>query len=251
MNKTLTYSNLAEGWVSFYSFIPEKILGMNSYLYTFKNGQLYQHNTNAGRNIFYDSATPYPSTVKSAFNDNTFDVKNYKTLCLNGNIPWSCAVNTNITSGSIDSSWFSYKEGLYYAFIRRNSGDNDINMRSAQGVGDVTSVNSTNPAAVILTFNFSVGSIMSVGDLAYKYPGGTPLLLLGRIKTVVNNVVTIDTTIPNGNIPSNGDFILYIKNSVAESYPQLGYYMQFELTVQTASRAELFSVQSDLFKSYP
>ena len=251
MNKTLTYSNLVEGWVSFYSYIPEKILGMNSYLYTFNNGELYQHNTNAGRNIFYNNPTPYPSTVTSAFNDNTLDVKNYKTICLNGNEPWNCAVNTNITSGSIDSSWFAFKEGMYYSFIRRNANDNDVSMRSAQGVGNVTSVNATNPASVILTFNFSVGSIMSVGDLAYKYPGGTPLLLLGKIKTVVNNVVTIDTTIPNGNIPSNGDYILYIKNSIAESYPQLGYYMQFQLTVQTTSRVELFSVQSDLFKSYP
>lgn len=159
-------------------------------------------------------------------------------------------MNTNITTGSIDQSWFDFKEGLYYSFIRRNSNDLTINMRSAQGLGSVTTVNSTVPAAVTLTFSFSFGSIVSVGDLMYRNSAGSPLLL-GKITSINGNVITINTTIPNGSIPSNGSYILYIKNSIAESYPQLGYYMQFTLTVQTTSRVELFSVQSDLFKSYP
>jgi hypothetical protein len=250
MAKTLTYSNFTQGWTSFYSFIPEKILGMNSYLYTFKGGQLYQHSTGAARNVFYESLIPYPSTVTSAFNDNTLDVKNYKTLCLNGSNAWNAVVNTNITSGLIDESWFDNKEGMYYSFIRRNSNDLTINMRSAQGIGSVVNVNSTIPSAVVLTFGFLVGSIISVGDLMYKNNLGNPLLL-GKITSVSGANVTIDTTIPSGSIPSNGDFLLFIKNSIAESYPQLGYYMQFKLTIQTTDRVELFSVQSDLFKSYP
>ena len=221
---------------------------MNSYLYTFKGGNLYQHNTNARRNNFY--GVDYDSTVTSAFNDNTLDVKNYKTLCLNSNFAWDAIVNTNLTSGSIDSSWFDFKEGLYYSFIRRNGNDLMINMRSAQGLGSVTTVNSTVPAAVTLTFTFSFGSIVSIGDLMYKNNAGSPLLL-GKITAISGNVITIDTTILGGSVPTNGDFLLFIKNSIAESYPQLGYYMQFKLTISEPSRVELFSVQSDLFKSYP
>lgn len=221
---------------------------MNSYLYTFKGGNLYQHNTNAIRNNFYGD--DYDSTVTSAFNDNTLDVKNYKTLCLNSNFAWDAIVNTNLTSGSIDSSWFDFKEGLYYSFIRRNGNDLMINMRSAQGLGSVTTVNSTVPAAVTLTFTFSFGSIVSIGDLMYKNNSGSPLLL-GKITAISGNVITIDTTILGGSVPTNGDFLLFIKNSIAESYPQLGYYMQFKLTISEPSRVELFSVQSDLFKSYP
>ena len=123
-------------------------------------------------------------------------------------------------------------------------------MRSAQGIGSVVNVNSTTPSAVVLTFGFVVGSIISVGDLMYKNNAGLPLLL-GKITSVSGANVTIDTTIPSGSIPSNGNFLLFIKNSIAESYPQLGYYMQFKLTIQTTDRVELFSVQSDLFKSYP
>lgn len=250
MNKTLTYSNFSEGWTSFYSFIPEKILGMNSYLYTFKNGQLYQHNANADRNVFYGNPIPYPSKVVSAFNDNTFDVKSYKTICLNSNYAWDAKVNTNITSGFVDQTWFDFKEGLYYSFIRRNPNDLTINMRSAQGIGSVVTVDPSDPTAVVLTFNFAFGSIISVGDLTYNNNAGNPNLL-GQVTAITANTITIDTTIPNGSIPSDGDFILFIKNSIAESYPQMGYYMQFELTIATTARVELFSVQSDLFKSYP
>ena len=50
VNYTLTYSDKSEGWPSFYSFIPDYMIGMNSYFYTFKNGNLYRHNTNDIRN---------------------------------------------------------------------------------------------------------------------------------------------------------------------------------------------------------
>ena len=35
--QTVTYSESVTGWPSFYTFIPEKIVGMNGFLYTFKN----------------------------------------------------------------------------------------------------------------------------------------------------------------------------------------------------------------------
>ena len=44
-NYTLTYSESVKGWPSFYSYYPDFILGMNQYLYTFKGGNLYRHNT--------------------------------------------------------------------------------------------------------------------------------------------------------------------------------------------------------------
>ena len=52
-NYTLTHSQDVQGWASFYSYFPEYIMGMNQYLYTFKNGDLYRHNTNTLRNNYY------------------------------------------------------------------------------------------------------------------------------------------------------------------------------------------------------
>jgi hypothetical protein len=50
-NETLSYSDGAKGWPSFYSFLPEFMMGMNSFFYTFKNGNIYRHNTNEKRNV--------------------------------------------------------------------------------------------------------------------------------------------------------------------------------------------------------
>ena len=41
---TLTYSQGAKGWPSFYSFQPEMMIGMNNYFYSFKGGDLYSKN---------------------------------------------------------------------------------------------------------------------------------------------------------------------------------------------------------------
>ena len=43
---TLTYSESVQGFPSFYSYIPDMMIGMNNYFYSFKAGELYRHNTN-------------------------------------------------------------------------------------------------------------------------------------------------------------------------------------------------------------
>ena len=70
---TLTYSETSKGWPSFYSFIPEKTIGMNNYLYSFKGGKLYRHNTNALRNNYY--GVQYNSSISSIFNTKPLEVK--------------------------------------------------------------------------------------------------------------------------------------------------------------------------------
>ena len=60
-NYTLTYNsdssslndNTGGGWPSFYSFFPDFMIGMNSFFYSFKQGNLYRHNTSAQRNTYY------------------------------------------------------------------------------------------------------------------------------------------------------------------------------------------------------
>lgn len=249
-SKTLTFSEGAKGWPSFYSFIPEYMIGMNNYFYSFKNGNLYRHNTNETRNNFY--GIQYNSTLKGVFNAEPTTVKLFKTIEIESDAPWSVTSTTNLSTGSIDSSYFTEKEGRQYAFIRSNETTVDANLRNVNGIGSVTTVDSTTPTATTLTYptGFKFSSMISVGDLAYKNNSGT-LQLLGEIKGVLNNVMTIDTNTTGGSVPSDGDFILYVKNSVAESYGVRGYYMEFELTNELTTATELFSVGSSIFKSFP
>ena len=64
--QTLSYSTGAKGWPSFYTYYPDYMIGMNSFFYSFKNGNLYRHNTNETRNNYY--GVQGVSTIESVFN---------------------------------------------------------------------------------------------------------------------------------------------------------------------------------------
>jgi hypothetical protein len=259
MKYTLTYNKNVEGWTSFFSYHPEMMVGMNGAFYSFKGGELYKHNTNVNRNTFYqdwwdelgfpDNAFE-PSKVKSVFNKEPLTIKNFKTIATYGNSPWSCSVVTDLSTGDIDSSYFVEKEGNWFAYIRNLSGDDNLRLRSAQGVGSVDLVEDPGTSTTILNFTFNIGTIVSIGDLAYRNDAGV-IEFIGAITAFTNTSITINNTPPLANAVNNGDYILYIKNSVAESYGARGYYMQYELENGSTDRVELFSVKSNVFKSYP
>ena len=246
---TLSYSPAVKGWPSFYSFIPEYTQGMNNYLYTFNNGQLYRHNTNPLRNNFY--GVQYNTTIKSVFNKGPLENKLFKTLILESDAPWSATLATDLPQvGSIADTYFEKKEGNYFAFIRFLETDINLLMRYANGIADVATVDATTPSATTLTFagSVNIGSIISIGDMLYY--GSTPTLG-GVVTGVSGQVVTIDTTITGASAPSDGDFILYVKNTVAESHGVMGHYCEYELTNTSTSKVELFSVGSESMKSFP
>jgi restriction endonuclease S subunit len=80
--QTLTYSMGANGWTSFHSYFPEWMIGVNNMFYSFKNGDIYEHHSNASRNQYY--GVNYPSTVTVVFNDQPIDAKMFKTIELEG-----------------------------------------------------------------------------------------------------------------------------------------------------------------------
>lgn len=247
--KTLTYSDSIKGWPSFYSFEPEMMIGMNNYFYSFKGGNLYRHNTNIVRNNFYGAQ--YKSTITGIINDNPSDVKTFKTISLESTHPWDCTIDSDLGSGFIDSDWFTLKEGDYFAYIRRNGIDNNLDLRSGQGLGSVTSVDASVPTATVIEFGFKPDSMISTNDKLYKM-NGTLLTLIGSVVSKSGNNIVVNTT--GGIVPSNGDFLFYIKNSISESYGTTGYYMEYKLELPisySTGPVEIYGVGSSLFKSYP
>ena len=149
--------------------------------------------------------------------------------------------------GSLLASYFVEKETDWFSFIRSDANTVNFNLRSANGLGDVSSVDSSVAAAVVLTFTFDIGSIISIGDQAYH--GNTPTFA-GTVVATTTNTITIDTT-SGGSVPPGGAFICYIKDSVAESHGVRGHYLEFTLTNTDTVARELFAVKSSMFKSYP
>jgi hypothetical protein len=266
MEYTLTYSEAVKGWVSFYSFQPDWMIGMNNYFYTFKGGNLYRHNVNSVRNNFYGNQ--YYSQLTSVFNDAPLENKLFKTINLEGDDAWAASLITDIqTSGFIEYEWFSKKEQSYYAFVR-NAGTvpaapDEYALRSVNGIGRSIAVSGPNTAQVItfpITPLVAIGNIISIGDYVYyALPPSTALVLAGQVTDIqVNypsniNRLVIDSSIGGAvyPVPVSNAYFLYIKNSVAESHGVLGHYCTFTLQNTNTNKIELFAAEADIMKSYP
>jgi hypothetical protein len=252
-NYTLKFNPLfnPNGWTSFFTFYPDWMTSMNGYLYSFKSGELYKHNTNATRNQWY-GATPDPSKMVTIFNDSAMDVKLFKTLDLEATHPWLTNIVTDMSSGRMESSYYDEKEGGWFTYIRRLDNTVDYKALSNQGIGSIATVAVVGPQLTV-TFNTARPSSVAVGDLLYYVPGsGTPTNA-GTI-TAINTLSATSFSIVVATVlstPSATQFAFAVKNSVAESYGARGYYMEVELISSQTVFTELFFIGSEVFKSYP
>lgn len=262
---TLTYSQSSKGWPSFYSYIPDLMMGMNNYFYTFNGGNLFQHNINETRNNYY--GTQYNSQITSVFNQNPLENKIFKTINLESDSAWQAVAETDIQqNGFIDDNWFVKKEGAYFAYLRQ-TGDvpalqGQYAMRSANGIGKSTSY-SVNGTTGTLNFSInplvSIGSIISIGDYLYfSLPSYTTISLAGVVTNIQvdlpNNInrITISTSVTGSSpLTINDAYILFIKNAEAESHGLLGHYCIFTVTNTSTAATELFAIESEVMKSYP
>ena len=261
-NSTLTFDESSRGWPSFYSYVPDWMIGMNNYFYTFKEGNLYRHNVNPVRNEYY--GVSYDATLQSVFNDIPLENKLFKTLNVEGDSAWGVTITTDIQdTGYIERDWFVKKEGAWFAYVRNSgtvpSDPGEYALRSLNGIGNsvTKSIPSTGFEAIDFALTISIGNIVSVGDMLYFTVANAPRLA-GQITEInVNlqggiNQLVIDTTVPSAiAIPSSVEYYLYIKNAVAESHGVLGHYAVFNLTNNSQLKIELFSLETEVMKSFP
>lgn len=259
-NYTLTYSETVKGWPSFYSYFPDFIKGMNQYLYTFKGGNLYRHNTGTIRNQYY--GINYPSRVTSVFNAEPTTVKVFKTIELESDSRWSIDLVTDLGAGSMPSTDFVKKEGSFFAFIKRIAGSENLALRSTQGIGTFQSTTGSSPGTIEISFSAPVSSMISIGDEVYysTFIGPNPNdysdpFEIGPITQFSNDRKTIfidgSNFLPAGSVVPNDAYVLVLKNPVAESYGATGYFLEFTITNYNQQAVELFTVDSEVFKSNP
>ena len=240
--ETISFSNRADGWNSFHSFLPEMMIGMNSSLYTFKNGSLYKHNTNTNYNRYY--GTDYDTTIKTVFNEDPGDDKMFKTLMLDATTTWQADLSTESTDGIIETDYYSKKEGQYYSYIRRDAATVDTTMMSTQGIGTLLEWDTPTLTG---TFGFNLSVPVAIGDNLYVSTTGT-LVLIGTVTAHTATTITVGTASVT---PSAGDKIAFVKNSTAESYGARGSALVVELTNSETTSVEIFTVGTDVFKSNP
>lgn len=131
-SKTLSFDDTNNGWISFYSYIPNFGFSLNSKYYTLRSADIYEHYSNETRNEFYGES--YPSTVDLIANQNPSIVKNFHTVNYEGTSGWSLE---SARTDSLDSAYpifsnvsdvqagtipinFVRKEDKYYGHLRNN-----------------------------------------------------------------------------------------------------------------------------------
>lgn len=237
--ETLTYSEDAKGWTSFYNYEPDMFCKLNNRFFTIKDGQLWLHNDkdNPIRNKFYGSAKT--SKIVTVINDNNADDKVFKTLELEGTHAWETAVKTNLSNGTIKASEYTQRESNFYAYIRKNEDSADLHGLSAQGIGVITVVAGTN-----ITFA-ELPTLLNVGDNLYQL-NGSMQQQIGIITNIVGSVITVTTIVTT---PVVGYFCFAKKEARIEGGDLRGYYAEVTLTNSSTDAVELFGVDCNIIKS--
>lgn len=250
MEDTLSYDPgryaTQNGWPSRFSFLPDFMTGMNNDFFTFNDGDIWiHHSENVPRCNYY--GVQYEAKVKTVFNEYVDDDKLFKTVNLDSSAAWGTVITSDLSSGVIESDWYSLKETEWYGYIRRAdtntiTGNDTLNL-STQGIGTALSW-----SVSTVTFSFTLSnSSFAVGDTIYKVSGGT-LVQVGPIDSYTGTTITIDTPLTT---IAPGDMVVVGKNKIAESNGVRGYFADIELTYSGVDSVELFSVGTEMFKSFP
>ncbi len=266
---TLSYDSGIQGWVSFYSYEPEKIIGMNNYLYTFKGGNLFQHNTNNQRNVFYGITDPAiaKSTVTSVVNQQPLVNKVYKAFYLESDDSWESTFLTDKITGFINADYYEKKESDYFAFIRTTelppSGSGlaydiipALQLRSVIGIGEagLTNVVGATEWRINMPDSTLDPVFISTGNIIYdaaNVPNPRPIGSVTALDFTANEIVVNPSTVGALVPPFVGDVLFSVKSSIGESNGLLGHYLEFTLTNTSTDPVELFAVGADVMISNP
>lgn len=137
---TFSFSELRNGYSSFFSYFPEWGLSANDIIFTWNEGQLYIHNSDTYCNFY---GVQYDCEIQLVFNGNLEEKKTWLAITEIANTIWGCPlIYTNVNSygtqrqeTSLVNQEFATLEGNFYAAIKRdaNSRGGKINGGTMKG----------------------------------------------------------------------------------------------------------------------
>lgn len=242
---TISFDEKVKGWTTFHSFQPDFIIGINNDLFTFHNGNLFIHHSDkVERNVYYGKS--YPSKISAILNDYPSDVKSIKAISLEGNYSWDTLIKAYISSvndfekSTIKDAEFIKKEGIWYAYARRNEDSKQTDSKSLYGIGKVEKIESSK------VFINGYSDTMTAGDTLVK---GTDLIIVGIIKSISRDDKTTIIEIDSNDL-NVGDFVCGMKDSRIEGGNLRGYSIRIDLEIYKPDKVELFAINAEVNKSY-
>lgn len=237
MESTIAFDEKVKGFTSFFSFIPDTMIGMNNRFFSFKNGDLYEHHI-GDINTFYEEK--FPSIVTVIFNEMPGEDKIFKTIFLEGTKAWDMILETDLNESSINKEEFDKRESRWFAYTRGNEDENDLSGLNIHGIGVSRSFDNN-------TISFSrVNDLVCVGDELFEIQNNLQVKI-GVIKNVFGETIELKTI---ENPIHIGSFCFAKGNSRVASGSLRGYYMKAELKNNSNERIELFAANTKVVKSH-
>lgn len=236
--ETSAYSTTKGVWLTFYSFIPEMYARLHDKFFSFKDGVIYKHNSNATRNNFYGSQAD--SQVSVASRKNPSDVKVYNAMSLEGNKAWKAVVsNSTQTTGasSMQASEFDEREGMFYRVIAKDATASSTSNSSHKVVlGQVASVDGRK-----ITFTTKVSNLpFGIGDTLFKLESSSETSLSVTLASVSGRKeITASDTVTG---LTAGDTVMAVSDDDINGDKIRDYYAQVDLTNTDTAAVELYAV---------
>ena len=106
---------------------------------------------------------------------------------------------------------------------------------------------------MIINLNENINSSLQVGDTLYyvtlnDFPLSNDVdpILIGKVVNINGNSIETEETAA---APSEGDFLMFVKDNKVNTSGLKGYYAKARLELQTASVGKLFSVSAEVSES--
>lgn len=116
-DQTIGYNYASDTYVGFFSFIPERYAYINTDMFSFKDGILWQHNSNPLNSNFYGEQ--YQPSVDIVFNEQPNYQKIFNSLEQESNVIWACPElsNQNGQLSRLVEADFQEIENAFYADV--------------------------------------------------------------------------------------------------------------------------------------
>jgi|DEB0MinimDraft_6_1074348.scaffolds.fasta_scaffold00300_3 hypothetical protein len=236
--ETSAYSTTKGVWLTFYSFIPEMYARLHDKFFSFKDGVIYKHNSNATRNNFYGSQAN--SQVSVISRKNPSDIKVYNAMSLEGNKAWKAVVsNSTQTTGasSMQASEFDEREGMFYRVIAKDATSSSTSNSSHKVVlGQVASVDGSK-----ITFTTKVSNLpFGIGDTLFKLASSSESTLSVTVSSVSGRKEITASGAVGG--LTAGDTVMAVSDDDINGDKIRDYYSQVDLTNTDTTAVELYAV---------
>ena len=209
LNKTVSFDEKVNGWVSFKSYTPEFSLSCANRYYTFKEGNPYLHdveNLGIPYNRFYGD--DYDSSITFLLNDAPEIIKNFKTLNYEGS-------ESRVLENTDDKNYYNLqeKDGWYANVVSTDLEDGKVNefiKKEGKWFNNIKGNNQT-------TINTSKFNFQGIGGLANlsSVPINTSNLLIPTIQAYIDPTLLADQypitwqfVIPSGTYFAPTDYVI-------------------------------------------